>query len=163
MGADCSGVTMAVTNNVAVPNGIQIVSPSATSPALTTIEDNGLFFHTAPSDARQGEVIADILADEGVGNVAVTYTNNDYGKGIIQVSVYTGAFEHFIIADAMIGQAVIDALGDAAGNTIGTLPGSDSRGAVGPDQLAMIRASQCSWSSIMRHRRSPSQIVATSS
>lgn len=82
MGADCSGVTGAVLSNVAVPNGIPMVSPSATSPALSTAEDNGLFFRTAPSDARQGGVIADILMDRGIEDVAVTYTNNDYGKGL---------------------------------------------------------------------------------
>ncbi|MDU8912111.1 ABC transporter substrate-binding protein [Aestuariicoccus sp. MJ-SS9] len=82
MGADCSGVTGAVLSNVAVPNGIPMVSPSATSPALSTAEDNGLFFRTAPSDARQGEVLAGILADRGITEVAVTYTNNDYGKGL---------------------------------------------------------------------------------
>ena len=47
VGADCSGVTGAVLANVAVPNGIAMVSPSATSPALSTAEDNGLFFRTA--------------------------------------------------------------------------------------------------------------------
>ena len=47
MGADCSGVTTAIANNTAVPNGVVMVSPSATSPALTTIEDNGYFFRTA--------------------------------------------------------------------------------------------------------------------
>ncbi len=82
MGADCSGVTGAVLANVAVPNGIPMVSPSATSPALSTAEDDGLFFRTAPSDARQGEVLAQILQDKGINEVAVTYTNNDYGKGL---------------------------------------------------------------------------------
>jgi branched-chain amino acid transport system substrate-binding protein len=82
MGADCSGVTGAILQNVAIPNGIVMLSPSATSPGLTTAEDNGLFFRTAPSDARQGQVITDILLEEGVGEVAVTYTNNDYGKGL---------------------------------------------------------------------------------
>ena len=82
MGADCSGVTGAVLANVAVPNGIPMVSPSATSPALSTAEDNDLFFRTAPSDARQGEVLADILASKDITSVAVTYTNNDYGKGL---------------------------------------------------------------------------------
>ena len=53
MGADCSGVTTAIANNVAVPKGVVMVSPSATSPALTTINDNGFFFRTAPSDARR--------------------------------------------------------------------------------------------------------------
>ncbi len=82
MGADCSGVTTAVANNVAIPNGVVMVSPSATSPALSTIEDNGLFFRTSPSDARQGEVLTQILVDKGINEVAVTYTNNDYGKGL---------------------------------------------------------------------------------
>lgn len=82
VGADCSGVTGAVLANVAVPNGIVMISPSATSPALSTAEDNGLFFRTAPSDARQGEVLANILVDKGIEEVAVTYTNNDYGKGL---------------------------------------------------------------------------------
>ncbi len=44
MGADCSGVTGAVASNVAVPNGITIISPSATSPGLTNLKDKGLFF-----------------------------------------------------------------------------------------------------------------------
>jgi branched-chain amino acid transport system substrate-binding protein len=81
MGADCSGVTTAVLNNVAVPNGVVMISPSATSPALTEAKDNGFFFRTSPSDARQGEVLTDVLTSQGVKSVAVTYTNNDYGKG----------------------------------------------------------------------------------
>lgn len=81
-GANCSGVTTAVLNNVVLPNGIVMISPSATSPALSTAEDNGLFFRTAPSDARQGQVMANILGNRGIKSVAVTYTNNDYGKGL---------------------------------------------------------------------------------
>ena len=82
VGGDCSGVTTAMLQNVAMPNGVVMISPSATSPALSTLEDNGLFFRTAPSDARQGEVIAEVLQERGVGAVAITYTNNDYGKGL---------------------------------------------------------------------------------
>ena len=85
MGADCSGVTGAIATNVAVPNGIAMVSPSATSPGLTTIADNGLFFRTAPSDAKGGQVLAQIALDRGLSSVAVTYTNNDYGKGLADV------------------------------------------------------------------------------
>ena len=184
-GADCSGVTIAITNNVSVPNGVVTISPSATSPALTTIEDNGLFFRTAPSDARQGQVLAELLIERGIDSVAVTYTNNDYGKGldgsfgenftalggtveisaahedgkgdysaevgalaasgaehlvvfgyvdqggkgIIQTSVDTGAFENFIVADGMIGDSLIEAIGDALTGTVGTAPGSASEGA----------------------------------
>jgi len=58
--------------NVAMPNGMVMISPSATSPALSTIEDNGLFFRTAPSDARQGVVMSDIIMERGYNSVALT-------------------------------------------------------------------------------------------
>ena len=91
VGADCSGVTGAILQNVAVANGIVMISPSATSPGLSTAEDNGLFFRTAPSDAREGQVMTDILMEEGIQSVAVTYTNNDYGKGL--ADSFISAFE----------------------------------------------------------------------
>jgi len=82
IGGDCSGVTGAILSNVAIPNGMVMISPSATSPALSTVEDQGLFFRTAPSDAREGQVMTDVLMDRGFKSVALTYTNNDYGKGL---------------------------------------------------------------------------------
>jgi len=91
MGADCSGVTGAILSNVAVPNGIVMISPSATSPALSDAADNGLFFRTAPSDARQGVVMTEVLMEDGIKEVAVTYTNNDYGKGL--ADSFQAAFE----------------------------------------------------------------------
>ena len=72
MGADCSGVTGAIASNVAVPNGVVMVSPSATSPGLTTLDDNGYFFRTAPSDARGGQILADITKDRKVKSVALS-------------------------------------------------------------------------------------------
>jgi branched-chain amino acid transport system substrate-binding protein len=82
MGADCSGVTTAVLQNVATAKGVVMISPSATSPALSTIEDNDFFFRTSPSDSRQGQVLAEILKEKGVKSAALSYTNNDYGKGL---------------------------------------------------------------------------------
>ena len=43
MGADCSGVTGAIATNVAVPNGVVMISPSATSPGLTDLADTDFF------------------------------------------------------------------------------------------------------------------------
>ena len=185
VGADCSGVTTAILQNVAMANGIVMVSPSATSPALSTIEDNDLFFRTAPSDARQGEVVADVLMDKGYTSAAMTYTNNDYGKGladsikanfesaggtitisaahedgkgdygaevaalaqaggdilivagyldqggkgIIQSSLDTGAFDVFYLPDGMIGDALPAAIGPDLNGSIGDVPGTDSPGA----------------------------------
>lgn len=91
VGGMCSGEAIASLQNVAVPNGVVMISPSATSPALSTIEDNGLFFRTSPSDARQGEVMAEIMMEKGIQNAAVTYTNNDYGKGL--ADAFASAFQ----------------------------------------------------------------------
>ena len=185
VGADCSGVTTAILQNVALPNGIVMISPSATSPALSQVEDNGLFFRTAPSDARQGQVLTDILNDKGIKEVALTYTNNDYGKGladsiqsnfeasggtvtisaphedgkadysaevgalasaggevlivagyldqggkgIIQASLDTGAFDTFVLPDGMIGDSLPAAIGADLDGSFGTIPGTDSAGA----------------------------------
>ena len=93
MGADCSGVTGAILTNVALPNGVVMISPSATSPGLSHNDgsDNDLFFRTAPSDARQGVVMTDVLLEDGIKEVALTYTNNDYGKGL--ADAFQAAFE----------------------------------------------------------------------
>lgn len=101
MGAACSGVTGAVLANVARANGMVMISPSATSPALSQAEDDGLFFRTPPSDARQGEIMAKVMTDNGISSVAVTYTNNDYGKGL--ADSFQSAFE------AMGGSVTISA------------------------------------------------------
>jgi len=82
VGAACSGASTAIATKVAAANGVAMISPSSTSPALTSVKDNGMFFRTAPSDARQGEVLADITYTRGIKEVAITYTNNDYGKGL---------------------------------------------------------------------------------
>ena len=91
VGADCSGVTGAILQNVARANGVVMISPSATSPGLSTAEDDGLFFRTAPSDAREGQIMTDILIEKDVKSVALTYTNNDYGKGL--ADSFKAAFE----------------------------------------------------------------------
>ena len=185
MGADCSGVTGAIASNVAVPNGVVMISPSATSPGLTTLDDKGFFFRTAPSDARGGQILADITKDRKIKSVAITYTNNDYGKGladvyaaavkahgikvttsaahedgkadyssevatlasaggdavavigyldqggkgIIQGSLDSGAFDTFILSDGMIGDSLTEAFGKDLNKSFGSMPGSTGKGA----------------------------------
>ena len=185
MGADCSGVTGAIASNVAVPNGVVMISPSATSPGLTELADKGLFFRTAPSDKRGGQVLADATKDKKIKSVAITYTNNDYGKGladmykiglashgikvttelahedgkadyssevatlasaggdavavlgyldqggkgIIQASLDSGAFDTFVLGDGMVGQSLVDAFGKDLAKSVATRPGSTGEGA----------------------------------
>lgn len=82
MGSLMSGTTISAANAVAVPAGIVMVSPTATSPAITDLADNDLFYRIVPSDNYQGAVLAKIVLEEGIKKVAVTYVNNDYGVGI---------------------------------------------------------------------------------
>jgi branched-chain amino acid transport system substrate-binding protein len=162
-----------------------MVSPSATSPGLSKIADNGTFWRTAPSDAMGGKVLAKLALSRGLESVAVTYTNNDYGKGladvyaaavkahgikvttvaahedgkadyssevatlasaggdavavigyldqggkgIIQASLDSGAFDKFILSDGMIGQSLVDAFGKDLRKSFGSMPGSTGKGA----------------------------------
>jgi branched-chain amino acid transport system substrate-binding protein len=57
------------------------ISPASSAPALTTLEDNDLVYRTTPSDALQGVKLAELLIAKGVTDIAITYVNNDYGKG----------------------------------------------------------------------------------
>jgi len=84
VGALCSGATISSANNAAIPGGVVMISPASTSPALTTMQDNDLVFRTAPSDAYQGDVMARLLKSKGIDNIAITYVNNDYGKGFAE-------------------------------------------------------------------------------
>ncbi len=143
MGADCSGVTGAILANVAVPNGIVMISPSATSPGLSTAEDNGLFFRTAPSDARQGEIVASVLKDRGAGSIALSYTNNDYGKGLadsIQQAFEAAGGTVTIVAAHEDGKAdysaEVGALASAGGDVL-VVAGYVDQGGAGIIQAAL--------------------------
>ena len=183
VGGDCSGVTGAILQNVARPNGIAMISPSATSPGLSTAEDDGLFFRTAPSDAREGQVMTEVIMEHGIKSVAITYTNNDYGKGladsfrnafeaaggtvtinishedgkgdysaevgalasaggeilvvagyldqggrgIIESSLDTGAWDRFVLPGGMIGDNILS-IGDGLNGSFGQVAGTDSPG-----------------------------------
>ncbi|MCP5036455.1 MAG: ABC transporter substrate-binding protein [Rhodobacteraceae bacterium] len=81
VGALCSSATISVAENAAIPAGVTIVSPASTSPAITSLNDNDLLFRTTPSDLYQGSVMARLLRSKGIKNIAITYVNNDYGKG----------------------------------------------------------------------------------
>jgi branched-chain amino acid transport system substrate-binding protein len=87
VGAFCTGATIGAAQAAGIPGGVVQISPSASAPALTTLDDKDLVFRTTPSDAFQGVKLADLLLQKGVKDVAVTYVNNDYGKGLADVFV----------------------------------------------------------------------------
>lgn len=82
VGAMGSGVTIPVATSVSARVGVPTISPSATSPTITTLDDNGYLFRTAPSDAYQGAALANLVNSKGTQNVSIVYVNNDYGEGL---------------------------------------------------------------------------------
>ena len=85
-----STVTLAVSASVTADAKIPTISPSATSPALSTADDNGFLFRSTTSDAAQGVVLAGLAEDEGYDNVAVLFLNDAYGQGLAEA--FEGAF-----------------------------------------------------------------------
>ncbi len=82
MGAFMSGTTMAAANATTIPAGVVLLSPTATTPAMTNLVDKDTVFRLVPSDNYQGEVMARMVLNAGIKKVAITYVNNDYGVGI---------------------------------------------------------------------------------
>jgi branched-chain amino acid transport system substrate-binding protein len=81
VGALCTGETIGAFNGSGLSGGVVFISPASSAPALTTLEDNDLVYRTTPSDALQGVKLANLLLAKGINDIAVTYVNNDYGKG----------------------------------------------------------------------------------
>lgn len=88
-GAFCTGPTVAGANTAGIPGNVVQISPASSAPVLTTLADNDLVFRTTPSDAFQGVKLGELLLAKGIKDVAVTYVNNDYGKGLADVFVAT--------------------------------------------------------------------------
>ncbi len=81
VGALCTGETIGAFNGSGLSGNVVFISPASSAPALTTLEDNDLVYRTTPSDALQGVKLADLLLSKGIQDIAITYVNNDYGKG----------------------------------------------------------------------------------
>ena len=87
VGPLCSGATIGATQAVTIPAGVVNISPSATSPAITGLEDNDSVFRVCPSDAYQGVTIAKLARSMGYSKLAATYANDDYNAGLHDVFV----------------------------------------------------------------------------
>lgn len=128
IGSDCSGASRSVLENVAMVHGVPMISPASTNPAFTTMDTRGLFFRTAPSDARQGELLAEVILARGITNVAVTYTNVDYGIGLAESFVNNFTAKGGTVA---VNQPHTDGRGDYS-SEIGVLA------ATGADALVVL-------------------------
>jgi branched-chain amino acid transport system substrate-binding protein len=84
IGAASSGVSLTVIDKI-TSAGVTMFSPANTSPALTTYDDQGLYFRNAPPDGLQGGVVADLVLEDGNASVYILNLDDAYGNGIAAV------------------------------------------------------------------------------
>jgi branched-chain amino acid transport system substrate-binding protein len=81
VGAASSGVSKTVIDQIVAAGVIQF-SPANTSIDFTDYADDGLYWRTAPSDVLQGEVLGNLIAEDGVQTLGVMQLNDSYGTGL---------------------------------------------------------------------------------
>jgi branched-chain amino acid transport system substrate-binding protein len=83
IGAASSGVSFTVIDQITAA-GVVHFSPANTSPDFTDYEDNGLYFRTAPPDVLQGEVLGNLIAEDGASTLGLLVLNDPYGTGLAE-------------------------------------------------------------------------------
>ena len=71
-----------VTTNITAKADVITISPAATSPAITGLDDKNLAWRTIASDVFQGNAILDRIIDLGVAKVVVLSKQDAYGTGL---------------------------------------------------------------------------------
>jgi len=63
---------------------VLMVSPSATSPLISELNDGGYIWRTAPSDIFQGKVLAKLVFNSGIRKVSLIYRKDPYGEKLAE-------------------------------------------------------------------------------
>src|SRR5688572_15060396 len=83
IGAAASGVSITVIDKI-TGAGVVHFSPANTAAGFDSdeIDKEGLYFRTAPSDYLQGEILANLIVEDGFENVAIMGRQDFYGEGL---------------------------------------------------------------------------------
>ena len=80
IGAACPGISEGILLGSVNEKNIPMISPSATTPLLSILDEKNLFFRTTAPSSRDGEVLAKITKDKGIKQVAISFQDTNYGK-----------------------------------------------------------------------------------
>ncbi len=81
VGAASSSVSLSVIDKI-INAGVVEFSPANTSTAFDTYDDKGLYFRTAPSDVLQGNVLGNLVLQNGAKSVAIMARQEAYGEAL---------------------------------------------------------------------------------
>ena len=95
IGTSCSSSALGVADRILGDQGILLVSPSNTSPALTdAAQHNPFYARTAHNDKIQGAVVADFAYNEaGAKSAATIHDGSPYAEGLQQA--FADVFQQF--------------------------------------------------------------------
>ncbi len=131
IGAASSGVSKTVIDQIVAAGVIQF-SPANTSADFTEYNDNDLYWRTAPSDVLQGEVLGNLIAEDGNATLGMIVLNDAYGTGLAQFT--KDAFE------AAGGEVVAEALFNEGDSSFDAQISEVT--AANPDAIALITFDQ---------------------
>ena len=128
IGSASSGVIVPVAESVTCPADILMISPGATAPHITTLQqDEGkdFLFRTSPSDKLQGVVLGQLAAGM-YSTASVMYVNNPYGQGLarqFQTSFERrGGLVTMVPHGEEVSESYVDELRNAFSRKYGTKP-----------------------------------------
>jgi len=83
VGAASSAVSFTVIDRI-VGAGVIQFSPANTASDFSTYDDDGLYFRTAPSDILQGQVLGELIINDGNATVGILALQDPYGEGLAE-------------------------------------------------------------------------------
>lgn len=101
VGPASSSVALMVLDQV-TSNGVLLISPSNTSPQLSSDQDRGLYFRTVPADPLQGVAIAELLQEAGAQSVAIVAVDDIYGTSVAEAAADTFSAQGGTVTDTVL-------------------------------------------------------------
>ena len=93
LGPTCSLTTLEIAKNITIPKNILLISSTASSPEISSLDDNNLVFRTIASDTQQAYAIAQYLMSIQEKEAVLLYGNDQYNETLAQIFLqeYTNA------------------------------------------------------------------------
>jgi branched-chain amino acid transport system substrate-binding protein len=121
IGPTCSVTAERVAKLVTVPQDVLLISPSASAPEISFLNDKDLVFRTVPSDAQQIHTLIKYLLSKDVREVLILYETDPYNQTLSQIFLQeftdqggTVLYKQRLSAETFIDQVFIDAFIDTA-------------------------------------------------
>ena len=130
IGAASSAVTRLVIDKI-TGAGVALISPANTATDLSTYADKGLYFRTAPPDVYQGDVLGQVVVNDGNQTVAIMNLNDEYGNSL--------AAQVKAVVEESGGEVVSEKVYDPAGHVVRQRGRRDRRRRPGRDRRHRLR------------------------